>query len=145
MGYCDYTLHTKILYCLMKGFILSKYLMVNLYCHNYNYNLCSRLSLIQEIAMVSEEVGQLEQLKKDVFSDGGCLATGYEYDIEVNENAKPFSPPARRLAPAVAPKVRELLSDMVQDGIIEEVVGVHLWWRLINRMETSGLSPILGN
>ena len=64
---------------------------------------------------------------RNVFTQNGKLSTGYEYRIEVDPDAVPYAPPARRIPPALLPKIKVELEGMVADDIIEEVTEPSAW------------------
>ena len=74
----------------------------------------------------SEAVVDCLQRNEAVFTGGGTLE-GVEHHIELTDDAKPFSPPARRLPPAILPNVREELDRMLKAGIIREVTDPTDW------------------
>ena len=64
---------------------------------------------------------------RDVFTQSGKLSTDYEYCIEVDPDAVPYAPLARRIPLALLPRVKIELEKMVTDGIIEEVTEPSAW------------------
>ena len=45
----------------------------------------------------------------DLFTGNGLLSTGFEYSLKIDKQALPFCQPARRLPPAIMPKVKVAL------------------------------------
>ena len=109
-----------------------------------NFTLCKELGLIKEIA--SSHNGEPSNLSNvftgdpsaqnvkserdesslrdefsDLFQGVGQLKTGDKYIISLKDDAKPYSPPARRLPPALIPKVKAELDRMVADEIIRPI------------------------
>ena len=98
-----------------------------------SFNLCKDLGLIDELAEVCvvESTDCAEPMKTkesnireefdDLFHGIGRLTTGDKYTISLSADAKPYSPPARRLPPAIIPKVKVELERMVADEIIRPI------------------------
>ena len=84
-----------------------------------SFKLCQQLGLIEEIANAkvnNVSMGQAQVIKTEfaeLFEGVGTLNTGAKYSINLKDNAKPYSPPARRVPPAIAPKVKAELERMV--------------------------------
>ena len=83
--------------------------------------------MIAELANVvspEREISDLEELQsryQRLFEREGILKTGYEYDLRLRGNAKPFAPPARRLPPAVHERVKKELDRMSEMGVIRKI------------------------
>ena len=68
----------------------------------------------------SEAITDCLKRYQTVFTEGGTIV-GIKHHIELTDNVKPFSPPARRLPQAILPQVKEELDRMLEAGIIREV------------------------
>lgn len=101
-----------------------------------SFNLCRELGLMQElaeqnvtqVAMIDTTLGSDHSLDQeirtefhDLFNGIGTLSTGDEYTITLSKDAVPYSPPARRLPPAIVPAVKLELDRMVSDNIIRPI------------------------
>ena len=97
------------------------------------FDLCRKLRLLRklsELCIVHESLADSPILNKgidvtkefsDLFSRTGLLCTGVEYSISIDKQATPFSQPARRFPPAIMPKVKAALDQMVADGVIRSI------------------------
>ena len=97
-----------------------------------SYSLCRELGMIEELAneftVSASDAGDLGGGELDIFSEFkdlftgvGTLRTGDKYTITLKDNVQPYSPPARRLPPAVIPKVKQELDRMEDAGIIRPI------------------------
>ena len=66
-----------------------------------------------ELAVFSEN--------KDLFTGMGTLHTGDRYTITLKDDVQSYSPPARRLPPAVIPKVKQELARLEAAGVIRPI------------------------
>ncbi len=95
------------------------------------FDLCRKLGLLLELAelcSIHESLARPatppERIAKefsDLFTGTGLLSTGVEYSISIDKQASPFSQPARRVPPAIMPKVKTALEHMVDEGVIRPI------------------------
>ena len=89
------------------------------------YDLCKELGLIADLAgLTTQQRGSNVDPVKDyahLFSRQGNLQTGYEYSVTLKSEITPFSPPARRLPPALHTKVQDELQRMENAGVIRKI------------------------
>ena len=97
-----------------------------------NFALCKDLGLMAELASPTPEASinsvtnsphtnKLLEDFRDIFERKGSLQTGYEYSITLKNDAIPFSPPARRLAPSLHERVKAELDEMETSGVIQKI------------------------
>lgn len=84
------------------------------------------LDLITELSCVNSETLNLECLETEFPSlfdttDCACIDTGYEYHISLKDNFTPHCAPARRVPPALLPKVKIALDGMESKRVIRKV------------------------
>ena len=81
---------------------------------------CLELQLIKRMYTVnSDDPNQLLNEYRDVFEGLGCLPG--DYNIQLQDNAKPVIHPPRKIPFAQRSKVKKELDRMVRDGVIEPV------------------------
>ena len=96
-----------------------------------SYGLYCKLGLIREptelrgsdniLAVNSVEESKIRMDFTELFQGFGALNTGDAYSITLAEETKSYSPPARRMPPAILPKVKQELDQIVANGIIRPI------------------------
>ena len=99
----------------------------------FSLRLCQTLGIINELMAFSTTHSRESPVAlphkpcrilsdfQNIFRGTGLLKTGYEYKPTLTADARPLCAPARRLPPALGPKVKAKLDELERCGIIKKV------------------------
>lgn len=94
----------------------------------FSLELFRNLGLLAELSCVRSDTLNLDDLVTQFPSlfdskDCACINTGSAYRVTLKDNFVPYCAPARRVPPALLPKVKVALDEMVSKGVIRKVEG----------------------